>query len=315
MSQAEETSLRARLTGAWGAFWFAPVDAHGLGRARALLGLILSGSLLLSWPDAEATLGPDAVISVAAAVAAGARERFSPLDHLPDNASLHLAYGALVLVAIAVMIGWQSRLMLLLAFLGQVALHHRDPWVQHGGDRLLRIGTLLLLLSPAGAALSVDAWRTRRRERAAGQGERSVLVPIFALRLIQVQAAVIYLDTGLQKLAGSTWREGTALYYALSSGNFQRLPAAWLEPLLSSAAGQGLLRASTWLTLGWELAFAPLLLFAPTRRAVLIVGLVVHTGILLTMTVGSFSPIMVWTYLAFFCHPFLRRADPLAAAG
>ena len=45
----------------------------------------------------------------------------------------------------------------------------------------------VLMLSPCGAALSVDAWRARRRD----PGRGPAWVPPWSLRLIQIQLAVI----------------------------------------------------------------------------------------------------------------------------
>ncbi len=159
---------------------------------------------------------------------------------------------------------------------------------------MLRLSVLALCLVNSGAALSVDAWLAARRRGTAA----SALVPITAHRLIQLQLMILYLFTGIAKLGGSTWHSGSALYYALSSRTFQRFPHL-LEPVLSSWPGQLLLSASTWVTLVWELAFAVMVLWRPTRRWALIIGLVVHAGIAATMMVGSFSFATTWCYLAF----------------
>ena len=44
----------------------------------------------------------------------------------------------------------------------------------------------------------------------------------FPVRLIQLQVAIVYLSTGLTKLYGVKWQNGTALAYTLQLDSFSR---------------------------------------------------------------------------------------------
>ncbi|MFT5685504.1 MAG: hypothetical protein ACI8RZ_006456 [Myxococcota bacterium] len=281
-----------RLLDAWSRFWFAPVDARSLGVMRITLAILLIASHL-AWIGDLTLLSDAGPVSTQTILDGSSYLRWSYLDGLSGDA-LATAHLLGLIPLVGMLVGWQSRLMCIAALVVQVALHHRAPWLQHGGDRILRISVLALCFAPTGAALSVDAWLARRRCGI----DASPLVPVTAHRLVQIQLMVVYLFTGIAKLSGATWIGGTALYYALSSRTFQRFPHL-LEPVLSSWPGQLALTASTWVTLAWELVFAAMVLFPRTRRWALIIGLAVHVGIAATMMVGSFSFATTWCYLAF----------------
>ncbi len=281
-------SRMKRLVAAVDGWWFGPVDARAVGLMRLLLGLLLVWSHLALYPELEHILGPDAYVSVEALTRGYTATRWSFYDApaLPLPVLHGLATVPLVLFAL----GLGGRWMGALALVVQVAVHHGNGWMQHGGDRLLRLWTLSLLTVPCTAALSLDAWLLPRVRR--------LTVPATAHRLIQLQLCLMYVATGLAKAPGRTWQRGEAVYYAMSSGNFQRAPGL-VEPLLASSAGQLVLQLGTWVTLAWELAFPLLVLWWPTRLAALGLGVLVHGGIAATMMVGTFSFAAVWAYLAF----------------
>jgi hypothetical protein len=297
--------LLRRATAAWNLFWFAAIDARTYAAMRITLGLLLLGNHVLLAPELTRVLGPQGYYPLSVAVASGARERWSLFDYPTDEGQLWLVFWLGCLPMVGMILGFQSRLMTLLAMAVEISVHHRSPWIQHGGDRVLRLSTLSLALAPSGAAWSIDAWWAARRRAAAGDdAPRSALAPIWVNRLIQIQLVVIYVATGVLKEGGSTWQNGTALFYALSSQNFQRAPAL-TDALLDHRVVHWLASLGTWVTLGWELSFGLLVLWRPTRWLALVLGLALHMGIFSTMMVGAFSPAMVWCYQAFFTVPLL----------
>ncbi len=98
--------------------------------------------------------------------------------------------------------------LLLLVFISLTSLHQRNPFVLHSGDTILRLFSLLLAFAPVGAMLSVDAWVS---------GTVASDSPPWALRLMQVLMATIYLRSLGWKLRGRWWREGSAVYWALTA--------------------------------------------------------------------------------------------------
>jgi hypothetical protein len=157
-----------------------------------------------------------------------------------------------------------------------------------------------LVWADTGKALSLDAWLARRR---GSTHQRRSLVgeTIWPLRLIRIQVALIYVNTGLWKLLGSQWRDGSALHYTLDLNTYQRFPFT-LPANLDWIATLG-----TYVTLIWEIAF-PVMLFHPwTRMLALGGGVLIHLGMFVTLEVGLFSLVMIASYLAFL--------DPFRVAG
>jgi hypothetical protein len=301
-------SLR-RAWAAWERFWFAPVSARGLGAMRASLGLLLMVGHLQLWPDLDLLFGAEGPVPLWAVQLSLPWPRHSALDHLGGPLGLRLFHLAGTAVLLCFTLGYRARLAAWLALLLQVWLYQRDPWYQHGGDRVLRFATLFVALGPSGAALSVDAWLAARR----GGPVASALVPALSRRLVQLQLVLIYMHSGFVKAQGRTWHEGTALYYALSDGQYQRAPRL-VEALLDQAWFGWIGRIGTWLTLGWEAGFGLLLPWAPTRALAIGMGLLVHGGIGLLLNVGSFVWVMLWCYLALLPPDWVERLGARLAA-
>ena len=119
------------------------------------------------------------------------------------------------------MVGYKSRTTGILSLLANVALYQRNTWFMNGGDRLVREMTFYLCFVPCGATFSVDAWLKDRKLFRTGQRiERNPKIPILAMRLIQIQIAVVYFLSGLEKWDSGSWHRGSALYYSLSTNNY-----------------------------------------------------------------------------------------------
>ena len=286
-------NLLRRAHRAWSDYWFAGIDARSVALMRITLGILLIWGHLAMWPELTQVIGPESLI---ASVSVG-REfndtRLALYDLAATTGQLHALHAAMLLPLFAFTVGLGGRVSGLLSMAVLMSLHDANPWMQNGGDRLLRVWTLSLLLAPYTRALSVDAWIRRQR------GKPIILtVPVTAHRMIQLQTIIIYGMSGLDKMEGSTWRSGSAVYYSLSNLNFNRFPGL-LDPILSWRPAQIVMQLQTWVTLGWEFLFPVLILFWPTRILALVVGVVVHVGIGSFVMVGSFSLAILWTYLAF----------------
>ncbi|RME22851.1 MAG: hypothetical protein D6798_14820 [Deltaproteobacteria bacterium] len=280
------------LAAAWNRAWFSPVPAQVVGLMRLLLGALLVVDHLWLWPQLDFLFARDGPVPPSAAAGDLPWPRLTWMDAVDGPVALRLVWAGGLLVYLLFALGLGGRLMALLALAFQASLYHRDPFYQHGGDRVLRLATLYMATVPCSAALSLDAWRRARRGLPA-----IATVPAIAHRLIQLQLITIYVHSGFVKARGFTWEQGTALYYALSNGQYARAPGL-LEPLLRSDLFLAASRLATWLVLGWEAGFLLLIAWRRTRPLAMAVGVLMHLGIFLTLNVGSFSLVMLWCYLA-----------------
>src|SRR5207302_583979 len=133
----------------------------------------------------------------------------------------------------------------------------------NGGDLVIQAFLFLAVFFPWGEAYSVGSWRRRRRAILTGATTIPPLrkIPGLPQRLMMLQLALLYVSTGLSK-SGETWRDGTALYYALNLDHFYRVPAQGLVTWLQYA---NVLPILTWTTRWWEMLF-PLALVGAALR-------------------------------------------------
>jgi hypothetical protein len=120
--------------------------------------------------------------------------------------------------------------------------------------------------------------------------------------LLQLQLSIVYLASVRWKVAGAAWLDGTAVSYALRVGDMVIVPAPqWFiqNPLMINVA--------TWGALAVELSLGVLVWNQRLRRWVLMVGVLMHTSIMLTMAVGFFTPAMLVLYLAFMSPETVRQ--------
>ena len=230
---------------------------------------------------------------------AGLLQRWSLLAISNDWRVTLAVFVAAGVAALLLMLGLFSRAAAAATLVALVSLHHRNSYVEGGGDAVLRALAFWLIFVDGGARLSLDVRWGRRSQPGS--------IPALPVRLLQLQIAMIYVFAFLGK-TGPSWRDGSAVLQALTTADWARGAGTWLS------GHPTLCRGLTWTTLAFEAAFAPLVLW-PTSRTwpracALGAGLLLHAGIFLTMRVGNFSEAMLLTYLALVPGAWLDRLIP-----
>jgi hypothetical protein len=289
---------RARLRPAavverWREFWFRPEPAYPLGLVRIAFGALAMAWTLSLLPGLYELFGED---GVAPRQPLRGPFRWTVFDIWTSDGALLVGWAVLLVAAIALTVGWHSRIAALLVFLLILSFDRRNPFVLNSGDVLVRIEALFLALSPCGAALSLD-----RRRRTGSLWSAATQSP-WPLRLMQVQLSVIYLSSVQVKLTGSAWPQGTAVSYALRLYDMLilRVPQ-WIS------TDALLMNLATWGTMAIELSIGILIWNRRLRPWVLAAGVVMHTMIMITINVGFFSLAMFVLYLAFVPPESVRR--------
>ncbi|MCO8128670.1 HTTM domain-containing protein [Acidimicrobiia bacterium EGI L10123] len=278
----------------WNNFWFDPVSTSTLGMLR-----IAFGSIVFLWtmsivPDALAFFGEDGVI--APRDLAGLQ--LGLLDVFPHDWAVFVCVVALLVASVATAAGYHTRMASAVVFIVLLSLRRRNPWVMNSGDSMLRYMSFFLMLAPAGAALSLDRWRS-----ASETFWHAPLHAPWALRLIQIQVSLAYLFAVWSKAQGAEWAAGTAVASSLRLGDLTRfeIPLSWSESLL-------LANVLTYGTIAVELALAVLVWNRRARPWVIAAGVVLHLGIEVAFGLGFFSAIMLVSYISFLPED---RADRL----
>lgn len=280
---------------AWESFWFGRISARPLGAFRIAFGgiCLLNLALLAADPD-EWLTGAGYLQGLEARELAGPL-RPSVLQWVQSPPAVRLFLAGTAVVAVLLTVGWHSRTMALLLYLGNLSIHHRNLLTASGADVLLMCGSFYLMLAPCGAAYSLDA---RRQARRRGDGATEPLIVPWAQRLWQVQVALLYFMTAFLKSGGPTWREGTALHFVLSNTEYARWTFGLSHHLL-------LINLLTYGAVLIEFALAFLLWVKPARPYAMAAGLLLHGGIALTVNIPIFGELLVASYLTFLTAPEL----------
>jgi hypothetical protein len=275
-------------------FWFGEADI-----APVALFRILFGAQLLNWfwqlfPNLTAFFTDEGILPRRAQGLFDG-DRLSLLNVSGDWSFVAVIWLVSCLVALALTLGWHARVMSLLAFVLVSSFSWRDPLILDGSDLVFRFVPLWLAFTPAGERWSIDA---RRRDAPVVRGWA---LPI---RILELQIAWIYLATGLEKLGGIDWINGTAAYYAL------QLEHTFARPWAHAIAADPILsHLISWSTLAVELSFLPLAM-APSERTRLVAALgaaAMQLGILILMNVGNFPLVMLAAGVLFIPPDWIHR--------
>ncbi len=274
---------------AWDRFWFTPADPLPLAIVRIIAGTLLAWSCAVWLMDVDAFFGPHGWL------------RDGDVERMNDQPwqwswffalSSPTAVRALVLVtlvaAACLALGLATPVAAWVALVGFLAAVNRTPLTVFGFDDALGMLLIPLAIGPAGAVLSLD-----RRLGIATSGDGPSVSANIALRLLQVHLCVVYFFSGIAKLFGASWWEGTALWGAAANSRYRTLDITWLarHPLLVNLLTLG--------TVFWEVSYPALVWPRLTRRLAIAMGIFVHLGIGAAMGMGEFGLAMIAANLAF----------------
>ncbi len=218
-----------------------------------------------------------------------------------------------VLLALGVFTQFQAASL----FVWLVTFNHRNGLIIDGEDIVFRLLVFFLIFIPAASDVwSVDAWLRKKLGRTA--------LPVrdgWGVRLVQIEVCLVLWSAGVEKLQGGMWWNGTAMYYIMHLDDFSfhyPIPQFVQNSLLVS-------RVMTWASLWIEVGAPILIWFKETRRAALLVIVLLHLGIEYMMNLFLFEWIMLagwmmhanrsdWESLKGLWSRLRRRAKVLSGA-
>lgn len=279
-------------------YWFGEIDARPFGLFRIAFGLLLLKKALYTLPLAEAFYS-DAGIVPRAALPLFSWDYASLLTLSGESWLAVLCCLVWALAALALALGWRTRLMSAICFVLLVSFFNRSPFINNGADVALCAFAFWGLFVPLGRCYSLDARRAPAHP----------VIYAFPARMMQMQIALIYIFNAVIKGQGAAWNNGDALYLALQARMYV---FPWGDWLLAGAP-LDLLRLLTRLTLLIEGGF-PLLVFAPVlqpylRALGLALGAALHIGIGAVMAVPNFPLVMLASYLLLLDPRWLDRVE------
>jgi hypothetical protein len=213
------------------------------------------------------------------------------LFNMFDNADCWVAslMGIFILSSLCLLFGLATRVACLSVFVMLASLYHRNPYLFNSGDTYMRAIAFWLTFSACGSWLSIDSVLAKRSARLPGIAG----VPIWPLRLLQIQMCLVYAQAFVSKIGSPNWLNGTAVYYSLHLTDLKRFgyPSAFDQlPFYQLAS---------WSTLAIEFSLFTLIWWKKARYVVLLLGIVQHILIEVYMNIPVFQWLMISSYVLF----------------
>ncbi|MFI1394585.1 HTTM domain-containing protein [Streptomyces sp. NPDC020681] len=311
---AQETSLAGtahrwlldRIGALWALLTDRPLSLYAASVLRIGYGLLYLIFLLRELPHRDEIWGPNSPWTPALAQQLFDQTGWNSILILSESrAYFELCYVLALVTSALFMLGWRTRVMSILFAVVVTSFHARSIFMTDGGDNLVLLMTLYLVLTACGRRWSLDARRNRLKTARAGntpeparsfyaqqlRDARITLTTVVhncGIFVIAAQVCFLYGSAGLYKIQGPTWGGGTALHYALNLELFQPWPALSHlvdeYPMVIAIAG--------YVTVLLQVAF-PFVLFGRLKYPVLAVLLGMHIGIAVLMGLPLFSGAMI----------------------
>ncbi|MDQ0647263.1 putative membrane protein YphA (DoxX/SURF4 family) [Microbacterium natoriense] len=294
---------------------------YGLSVTRMLLGVTVLGWTLTNFGTRQYTFGGGMAWTGQIEFPSSDFAKFPPFSWIveaaPNGIALTSVFLVVVVLALLLIVGYRTRLTLVVLMVFWVGLLAINPTVQDQSDNLTRIAMTSLLFASPAEVWSLDARRRRRRRTgehagalsrtSAGQG----FVPEWlsncmhncAVVVIGAQLCMVYASGGLYKAQGAPWYNGYAIYNAINVPQF----GTWPEISALISVWGPVVAIGTIGTVLFQAAFPVMLVNSWTRRIALIVILSFHLAIAVVMGLPWFSLAMVAMDAVFITDGTYRR--------
>jgi len=234
--------------------------------------------------------------------------------HLTDPTWMMVIHCSFLVVFFLFAIGFCTRVTSVLAWLAAISYIQRAPTSIFGMDTMMNILLIYLMIGPSGAALSADRlisrWWVVRRARRNHLSIPALTPPAprvsanLALRLLQIHFCIIYMISGLSKLQGHAWWNGTAIWTTMAVYEYCPMQIGTYDTFLKFLCAhrwlwETVMTGAVAFTLFTEIGFPFLVWNRKLRWLMITVGLFMHTGIAMVMGLRTFSLLMVTMLCAF----------------
>jgi hypothetical protein len=283
-----------------------PISLYAVSVLRIGYGLLYLAFLLREFPHRDEIWGPGSPWTPTLARQLFDQTGWNSILTLSDSrVYFEVCYAAALVTSVLFILGWRTRAVSILFAVVVASFHARAIFMTDGGDNLILLMAVYLVFTACGRRWSLDARRARLKKARAGEvpaSERSslshqlrdarrTLITVLhncGMFVIAAQVCFLYGSSGLYKVQGGAWGNGTALHYVLNLELFQPWPA------LSHLADDRvvLIAVASYLTVLLQVAF-PFVLFSRLKYPVLTLLLGMHIGIAVLMGLPLFSGAMI----------------------
>ncbi|MFJ7180214.1 hypothetical protein ACIQXA_28350 [Streptomyces massasporeus] len=214
---ADFTALLDRLSSS-------PAAVTGVSGTRALIGFIGFMFYASNYAERGYLFGPDGVYRWQDFIQ-GVHENdtFSLYALSTSQAWFELVFHLGMIAALAVTLGVGGRLVLAVHWVFLWSVYQRIPLILDGGDNLAYIVLPMLLLTNCYDRFSFSTGLVRRWAGRVPGVVRAMAPALHNLGVVAVAAQIclVYIVSGLYKVQGRMWQDGTALFYVLRIPEFE----------------------------------------------------------------------------------------------
>lgn len=272
-------------------FFFSPVDLRRLAVVRIILGLMIFWVALDRHGAVSLFFGEQGMVTRNQALDLMLSGQRPLLEFFfwEDSWAISV-HGLYLLLSFFFVVGFGNRFVWGLLWVLHMGFVFRNYAVIFGADLVSGLFLFYMMWTKSHVHYSVNSLLFRKRERSFLSDD--LLSPSFA-RLLQIQLMVIYFYTGIEKLKGASWWDGTALWTVFANPQMTLVDMSWTAsvwPVLVMITFTTIVFEIFWPVLVWSKHWNPLILGF---------GVLFHLGIGLLMWLFPFSFVMLSVYVLF----------------
>ena len=211
----------------------------------------------------------------------------------PDAWAPTIHFSLIILLLIATL-GLSNRILMFVTWIISQGFINRNYSMLFGADLIGTLFLFYLTFTHCHHKYSIKFILFKNRfSKLIDENSFSSQVSSVFFRLAQFQLGIIYMYTGFEKLKGSTWWDGTALWTVFANPQFVAYDFTYLRhfPLFFTIG--------TFITLIFEIYFPAMMLFKPGRYVYLCLGVFFHLMIGVVINLMPFSLVMLAAYPLF----------------
>jgi hypothetical protein len=251
-------------------------------------------NVLILLPDAREFWSPSALTPAMPPEIIDA-QKWSHLLSLPLFQDKYLYFiAAQIMLLVAGIACIYPRIMSILIYFFTINIDNRVYVILDGGNNLIHLFLIYFIL--------IDPSRKKEELNPRLMQRMSNAFTNLAFLMCQLQVVMMYLISGLSKVGGVLWQNGTALYYTLQVDEYTH---PFAKSLISRYAILTVL--GSYLTLIYQVAFPWLVWNKKVRPWLLTIGSMIHLQISFVMGLFMFGFAIAVAYLSFATEPFAER--------
>lgn len=292
--------MTANIIKAWDRFWFGSLDLRSVSLFRFIMGCGLFIMYTIRFMDRDILLYENGLVPVELAKEFLPEFYRSSLQWVPATDQMVFWVQIVYLIGIVgFTLGLFDRIATWVLLFCHLALIQRNFTVIYGAELITSFWLLYLGFVRHAQSFSIlrclkaRRWTWREFMGWDNGPVRSDLISTMGVRFVQIQLCVIYGYTGLEKLKGASWWDGSAVWKVFGNAQLAPMDFSFMAHFPVMVA------LMTMFTVVFEVYFPVVVWIPRLKKPWLLVGALFHGGAAALMGLPFFSLLMVASYCVF----------------